>query len=179
VIDATESSRSVQNGRLYRVTRIITIRSAMLVIGIVGGYLYGLQSSYHDIALRDNTIRQMLAKGQVLKTELTETTNKLTELQAKFKKNQASLDAIVPSKDTYNLRPNQSYRVANGQLVIGLVGVPTSQGVNINVNGKQQLLVTGDSIKVAPDPSRTCHLIVQSFDMFKAVVTASCDETKP
>ena len=69
--------------------------------------------------------------------------------------------------------------VAGGHLTIGLIGSPTNQGIIININGKQQLVVSGDIIRVAPDPSTSCQVAVQSFDMFKAVVTASCAAAKP
>jgi ribosomal protein L21 len=68
--------------------------------------------------------------------------------------------------------------VGNGRLTLGLVGVPTSDGVTINVNGKQYTVAAGDVIRVADDASAACKVAVQSFDMFNATVTASCSEPK-
>jgi len=55
-----------------------------------------------------------------------------------------------------------------------LVGSPTNQGITVNINGKQQMVASGDVIEVAVDASTTCHVRVQAFDMFKALVTAAC-----
>ena len=101
------------------------------------------------------------------------------ELQDKLTSVQAALQAIMPSENTYNISPNQSMIVAGGHLTIGLIGSPTNESVNININGKQQLAATGDVIHIALDPSTTCQVGVQSFDMFKAVLTASCAAVKP
>jgi hypothetical protein len=68
---------------------------------------------------------------------------------------------------------------ADGRLTLGLVGPPTNDGINININGKQQLVAAGDVVRLAPDSSTSCQVEVQSFDMFKAVVTASCSAAKP
>ena len=64
--------------------------------------------------------------------------------------------------------------VAGGRLTIGLVGSPTNDSVNININGKQQSVATGDVVNIALDPPTTCQVRVQSFDMFRVVLGASC-----
>jgi hypothetical protein len=66
--------------------------------------------------------------------------------------------------------------VASGRLTIGLIGPPTNESINININGKQQSAATGDAIKFQLDPSTTCQVRVLSFDMFKAVLNASCTQ---
>jgi hypothetical protein len=85
----------------------------------------------------------------------------------------------MPSENTYNISPNQSIIVADGHLTVGLIGAPTNEGVNININGKQHSAAAGNVIDVALDPSMTCQVGVQSFDAFKAVLTASCATVKP
>jgi hypothetical protein len=74
--------------------------------------------------------------------------------------------------------PNQSLIVADGRLTIGLIGPPTNESLNININGKHQSAATGDVINIALEPPITCQVKVQSFDMFKAVLTASCAGAK-
>ena len=86
----------------------------------------------------------------------------------------ATLDAIMPSQNIYNINPNQSLIAADGRLTIGMVGSPGNEGINLNVNGKQQKVAAGDVIRVSPDPSSACQVQIQSFDMFKAVLVASC-----
>jgi hypothetical protein len=48
----------------------------------------------------------------------------------------------------------------------------------LNVNGKQQTLVSGQMIAVTAEGASNCQVTVQSFDMFKAVVNASCSGAK-
>jgi hypothetical protein len=78
----------------------------------------------------------------------------------------------------YSINPNQSLLVADGHLTIGLVGSPLTNGINININGKQQHAAVGDVIRVSPDTSTACVVQIESFDMFKAQFTASCGPAK-
>jgi hypothetical protein len=64
--------------------------------------------------------------------------------------------------------------VGDGRLTVGLVGAPANESVTLNINGKRQQLGTGDVLSVAADGQTNCQVRVQSFDMFKAVVTATC-----
>ena len=103
----------------------------------------------------------------------------LNVAQAKIKSIQSALDAVIPSKDTYVISPNQSLLVAGGRLSIGLIGAPTNANVTMNINGKQEFASTGDMVNIALDPSTNCHVRVESFDMFRAIVTASCEAVRP
>ena len=64
-------------------------------------------------------------------------------------------------------------------MTIGLIGLPANDSVNVNINGKPQKMTTGDVVHVALDASTNCQVGVQSFDMFKALLTASCASAKP
>jgi hypothetical protein len=48
----------------------------------------------------------------------------------------------------------------------------------LNINGKQQPLAAGQTINVAPDPATQCQLSMQSFDVFKATLVATCSGPK-
>ncbi len=100
-------------------------------------------------------------------------------MQAKLDGVQATLNAIMPAANTYNISPNQSLVVADGRLTVGLVGSPGNESVTLDINGKQQTASAGQVISVAPDAATDCQVQVQSFDMFKAVLTASCAPAKP
>ena len=63
-------------------------------------------------------------------------------------------------------------------MTIGLIGSPTNESITLNVNGKQQKMTAGDVIHVSLDASTTCQVQIQSFDMFKAVLIASCAAVK-
>ena len=187
VTDRMESGRSDQQPSRRRI--VLTARrvqfllvgaiALLMVGGAVGGYKFGLSLTYGDLASVREQLQLLQPENQRLKKAIVDQNAKLVELESRFARVQAALLAIMPSENTYNLSPNESLIVAGGHLTIGLIGSPTNQGIVININGKQQLVVSGDIIRVAPDPSTSCQVAVQSFDMFKAVVTASCAAAKP
>jgi hypothetical protein len=148
-----------------------------ILVGI-GAYVIGLNVGYLDIAGARQVIQQLRADNQKLKTEIADLNATQVALQNRLTTFEAALDEIIPSKNTYNIKPNQSMIVASGRLTVGLVGPPTNDSVNININGKQQSAASGDVIKVTLDPSTTCQVRVQSFDMFKVVLNASCEKAQ-
>ena len=102
----------------------------------------------------------------------------MTTMHTDAQRLQAKLDAIIPSENKYNIDPNQSLVLADGHLTVGLIGAPRDDGIDININGKRYSAVVGDVIRVTADPSTTCTVKIQSFDMFKAQFTASCAADK-
>ena len=141
---------------------------------IIGAYVLGEQMSLRDLNNAKQLILQLQTEGQRFKEQTAEQNNKLLTLENTVGKLTATLNELVPSKDTYQLAGNQSLIVANGRLTVGLVGAPTNQGVTVNINGKQQTVTSGDVIEVVVNPSTTCHVRIQAFDMFQARVTATC-----
>ncbi len=130
------------------------------------------------VVVKQQTL-QLQSEIERLKRQIVLQDSNLIAAQAKIKNIQAALDELVPSKDTYVISPNQSMLVAGGRMSIGLIGPPTNANVIMNINGKQQIASTGDIVNVALDPSTNCHVRVESFDMFKAIVTASCEAARP
>ncbi len=158
----------------------LIIVAVLLVTGVgIGGHIYGRQLARGDTQERDAAIIELRADVQKLDTQINDQNGKLAALQTKLTSVQATLDAIMPSENTYIIQPNQSLIVGDGHLTIGLVGPPTNDGIDININGKQQSAAAGDVIRVTPDSSTNCRLQIQSFDMFKAIVTASCTLAMP
>jgi hypothetical protein len=153
----------------------LAVVSGLFVLAVaIVGRVYGQHLAYRDMLARDSAIQQLEAERQKLEVERANGNSQVATLEAKLSNVQATLSEIVPSKDTYNISPNQSLIVAGGHLTIGLVGSPSSDGITININGKQQEAAVGDVIHVAVDSSTSCTIGVQSFDLFKAIVTASC-----
>jgi hypothetical protein len=150
----------------------------LILAGGVGGYIWGRQLTYNDVLAGRDLVQQLQSENQTYNRQIIELSTRVTALQSKLAQVQSMLSAIMPADNTYNINPNQSMVVADGRLTVGLIGSPTNEGVNINVDGKQQMVAAGDVIKVAPDPSTNCEVTVQSFDLFKAVVSASCTATK-
>jgi hypothetical protein len=169
--------------RLFAVgdNRFVIIAACVVAILciLVGGHLYGQFLSDRDLGGRDNTIARLNSENQKIKLQLDEKSAEATALQAKLDTAQASLNAILPSANTYNIDPNQSLVVAGGHLTVGLVGSPGNESVTLDINGKEQSISAGQVVNVAPDASTNCQVQVQSFDMFKAVLVASCTGAKP
>ncbi len=122
----------------------------------------------------NNTVQQLQLSNQTLAKENAELQAQIADLQAKLAKVQAALNALSPSENTYAIGPNQSMIVADGHLTIALVGAPSNESVNLNINGRQQSAVAGDVINFAVDPLTNCRVTVRSFDSSSAVVSATC-----
>jgi hypothetical protein len=163
---------SLMTGRGRFKLTVIAIVIALCIA--VVGHMYGRYLATSNIRDRDFRIQQLQGEVQKLQGEITERDGKLVAVQSRLTRLQAALDALAPTKDTYTLNPDQSLIVAGGHLSIGLVGLPMNGRINVNINGKQQVAVAGDVIHAPNVPGLECQVRVQSFDMFKAVVTASC-----
>jgi cell division protein FtsB len=183
VLDRMQSGRSPNGSRRrffsaeYRVTAIVVV--IIIIVGIViGGHLYGRYLSSIDVADREAQIEQLRAESQKQKRNIDSKSQQLTELQEKLNKAQAALDAIMPSAHTYNIAPNQTLILGDGHLMVGLVGAPANDSVLLNINGKTQTVSAGQTLNIAADPATQCRINVQSFDVFKAVVVATCAVAK-
>jgi hypothetical protein len=176
VADRMESPRD----GLFDDSRFVSVIACIvaIVVILVGGHLYGRYLANKDLGGRDAAIEQLQTESQQLKRSIDLKSLQLTQLQVKVDKTQAQLESIMPTKDTYNIMPNQTLIVADGRVTVGLVGSPGNESVMLNVNGKSQLATAGQVIAAGSDPSANCQVAVQSFDMFKAVLTASCAGAK-
>ena len=179
--DRTNTSRSAAGASWRRLVPIddnrFVIAAAVIIAVIcilVGGHLYGRYLSSRDLGGRDNAIEQLRAQNQKMKRQLDAKSADATELQTKLDRVQATLNAIMPSQNTFNIQPNQAIVVGNGRLTIGLIGAPSNESVTLDINGKAQSVQAGQIVEVAADSSTKCQVQVQSFDMFKAVLVASC-----
>jgi hypothetical protein len=160
-------------------SRFRTPAGVVLILFImVSGYFWGRQFNARDIQQRDAAILQLQSDNQRLAADIADQNANLTAMRAELTSTKATLDAIMPSQNTYNINPNQSLIAADGHLTIGMVGSPGNDGINLNVNGKQQKVAAGDVVRVSPDASTACQVQLQSFDMFKAVLVASCAPAK-
>jgi hypothetical protein len=59
-----------------------------------------------------------------------------------------------------------------------MIGPPANDSVLLNINGKSQTVPAGQTLSIAPDPATHCQINVQSFDVFKAVIVATCAAAK-
>lgn len=157
---------------------ILLIETALIIAVALIGHMTGREMGRRHLLQRDQTIQQLREERQQVSAELNKRGDRITELQNRLNHVQSVLDEIVPSENIYVIRPNQSLFVAGGRVIVGLISSPTNEGVNININGKQRLMVAGDVTPVAFDETTACQVTVQSFDMFKAILHATCT-TKP
>jgi hypothetical protein len=162
----------------YAAVTVIACIIGLLCI-VIGGHLYGRFLAARDLGGRDAAIEQMRAESQKQKRDIDQKSAQITELERKVSDAQMALEAILPQKDTYHIAPNQTLIAGDGRLMLGMIGSPGNDGVLLNINGKQQMVPAGQTITVAPDASTHCRVSVQSFDMFKAVVHATCSGAKP
>ena len=183
MIDRTQSSRTHRRSRWRLLgsehpTATIVALVVIVVAILIGGHLYGRYLSSIDLADREAQIEQLRAESQKQKRDIDGKSQQITLLQTKLTKTQAALDAITPSANTYNINPNQTLIVGDGHLTVGMVGPPGNDSVLLNINGKPQAVAAGQNLSVAPDPATKCQISVQSFDVFRAVLVASCSSAK-
>ena len=165
-----QTSEGSSNSR----SRLVIVGVIILACGAIAGYFYGIQSVKGSIQTRDDNILRLTEKAQQLDQKLMQQAQIIAKKDEELNHAQATMTAMVPAKNTYDLKPNQSIIVAEGRLTIGLIGAPTNNSVNININGKNITAVAGDVMKIEADPSTFCQIRVKSFDMFEAVVNAIC-----
>jgi hypothetical protein len=183
--DVTEASSIPDQTRLERLlvtpagrVRWIAVLALILGTGIVV-YIVSRGAYERRTGTYVEFVAQLQNENRKLADDNTKQLAKMIDLQSQIDKVKAELNTIMPSESTYSIRPNQSILAAAGNLAVGLIGSPTNQSVNINVNGEQRSVAAGDVIHTALNPSTRCKVGVQSFDMFKAVVTATCAAEKP
>lgn len=167
-----ETSAKVSAGK------VLLLSVVFLILGAFGGFTY--RGHVNSVDVRDSTQRGLgfQSENAKLKAQVFELNTKLEQVLAQIESVHATMESIVPSKNSYVIGVNKSMVVADGHLIIGLIGSPTSKNLRINVNGKEHLAAAGDIIQADPNPSTKCRVTVQYFDMFKAFVIASCEGTK-
>jgi hypothetical protein len=158
---------------------LFALAALIALVVAIAGHIYGRVLAARDVLSRDNAIEIVRTDNQKLEAQVAEQEARLSAMQSRLNRAEAALEAIVPSKNTYVINSNQSLIVADGRLTIGMIGSPANEGININVNGQQRTVAAGDIIKLSPDGTTNCQVVLQSFNMFKALVTASCAAAKP
>jgi uncharacterized protein YlxW (UPF0749 family) len=180
VSDRTSSSRSARERTSWRLLRaeirFVTVTAVIVaLLGILaGGHIYGRYLANRELGGRDTAVEQLRAESQSLRRRIDDFSAQVTDLQTKLDKAENAMKAMMPSDNTYNISPNQTLIVADGRIAVGLIGSPGNESVTLDINGKQQSVAAGQVVAVPPN----CQVAVQSFDMFKAVLTATCAGAK-
>ena len=175
---ATENARLrevvAREGRMM----FLGIVAILLIVGGIGTFVLSRHLAYGDLIAVRQQNEQLQSESQNLKRQLIDLAAELSKTKTDLAGAQSKLKAIMPSENVYNLNPNETRIVADGHLPIGLVGSPANESITLSINGKEHTAMAGQVINVAPDPSTNCQVAVQSFDVFKAVVTAKCTAAK-
>jgi hypothetical protein len=189
VVDSKRADRAAQTGLSSRaawrlLTRrrrvwILFIETLLILVVAVVGHLTGRELGRRNLEKREEIIIELREELQKRGGELGRRNDQITVLQTKLNAVQAALDAIVPSEGTYNIVPNQSLLVGSGRITVGLVGQPANQGVILNINGKEHNVAAGDAVTIPYNENTNCNVVLQSFDMFKATINATCSAKKP
>jgi hypothetical protein len=158
---------------------IMAVAFVIMCLGIlIGGHLYGRYIGSFVSPGLDDTITRLRVEAQNAKRMTDARAAQLTTTGIKLGRTQAALDSIMPAPNTYVIKPNQTLIVGDGRLPVGMVGAPGNDAIMLNINGKQQPLAAGQTINVALGPATQCQLSVQSFDVFKATLVATCSGPK-
>ena len=184
--DSTQSGRSARETaeqrtrreRQRRIFKTVAIASFYIGLAVLTFVVFRNLANADLVTIREMN-EQLQSESQKLKHQATQQAAQISRLQAQLADVQATLDSIMPSANTYSIEPNQSRVVGNGKLTVALIGSPGNESVTLNINGKQQTVSAGQVFNIAPDPSTNCQVTVQSFDMFKAILTATCAGAKP
>lgn len=148
----------------------------VLLIAVCGlSYVLGVYTASRDLAAARLLIVDLQAETQKERRQILDQNASRSLLEARLGKVVAELEKIRPATETYVFVPNQSLLLADGQLTVGLVGSPGTNGIVLNINGNRKQASTGDVIPIAVGPRTTCRVAVQSFDMFTATLNAKCD----
>jgi len=158
--------------------RILLLSGVVLLLGAIGGFSYRGHIDDADISDSAQRVLEFRSENDKLKTQIFDLNTRIEQLQAQMRAVHNTMEEMKPSANSYVIQVNRSMIVAEGQLTIGLIGSPTSENLKINLNGKEYLAAAGDIIEVSPNPSTKCRVNVQSFDMFRAIVVASCQGAK-
>lgn len=158
--------------------RLVMITSVFL-FSATTGYLIGREFAIRPLEDAMAEMTRLQPEAARLKATILEQNAKIIDLQSRLTEVQGRLETVYPAKDTYKILTNQSLNLADGRLTVALVGPPTYEGINININGKQYPAVSGDIFKISPDPSTACQVVIQSYNMFNVILHASCEPAKP
>jgi hypothetical protein len=162
-------------GRLRKAVRQRSWTFIVILVIVLSlfSYLAGMYTISRDLAQTRLLLQALQTETQKARRDLAAQNSSQTNLQAQLQRTKAELEAIRPSKDSFVISPNQSITVGEGLLTIGLIGSPTNGSVSLNVNGVRHALGSGDVLQLNLTKS-SCRIAVQSFDMFKATIVASC-----
>jgi hypothetical protein len=137
----------------------------MVLIAIVS-LLIGFGLGYHGYTGLQNVNKNYQKDNEKLTAEKIALQNKTFELENQLKVAQEKIASF--SSNVYEIKPNQSQSVPRGNFIIGFVGTPGNQKVDLQINDKQYSVAAGEVINI--QQSLNCRIEVMSFDVIEARV---------
>jgi hypothetical protein len=151
-------------------------RLVLIVALAFGFYTLGRNGRKGEIdnLKKDNSLVR-LHRDELQKKNATQS-DEIRNLTAEIKKAKAENAELFHPSRTVEIITGESKFISVDQLTIALNGAPRNDGVDLNINDKQQTKVAGDSITV----STTCRLVITKIDLQKQSVTinSSCSPTQ-
>jgi hypothetical protein len=164
----------VNSGRGRSGIKILLLPIVLLIVGGIGGFTLRGRMDEARVGDANQRFLRYRSEHKELRSQIFSLSEKLERSMTEFGTLQAELKKIIPSTNTYIVKVNHAIIIEGGYLTVALIGPPTSEHLEINVNGKHHLTTAGDVIDVTPGLSLRCKVAVQSFDMFNVVIAASC-----
>ena len=153
----------------------------VLVILVIawGCYTLGRHSGTHEVADYRKVNAQLRSENSQLITDKGEQASQITSLKNQLKSVQDQLGEFFLQTRNHQINANESKLVSIGQMIIGLIGTPRNESVDLNINGKQQSAAAGFVTDV--EFPTICRIEVISFDVLKssAAVRTTCTAVKP
>lgn len=145
----------------------------LLLIVAAGFYSLGRYSAsqqFEDYKARN---AQLAGDNGKLSADSKTQALRISELQDQLKDIKTKYDEVISPARNLVIKANESRPVSIALMEIGMIGTPTNESVNINVNGKRQVAAAGDVVSA----DFTCRIQVVSIDLLKssASVNSACD----
>lgn len=147
-------------------------RVVLLVAIAWGFYTLGRNWGGEEIAAINLKVREIELQRDNFKKTSDLQKAEIEDLRLKLKKSETDLGEFFHPSRAIELTTGESKFISVDQLTIALNGTPRNDGVDLNINGKQQTKVAGDSIAI----STTCRLVITKIDILKpaVVINSTC-----
>jgi hypothetical protein len=132
-------------GRIFGAPGLL-LSVLLMLVGAFVAFIYRGWVDNQDIIDSRDLVLQSRAQVRELNVRLAEQTSQLAALQAKLEMVQAALDAMTPSRNTYNFSPNQSMILAE----LRRMSVSTSTSMGNNIRRAQVTSSTSRLIRLRP-----------------------------
>jgi hypothetical protein len=157
----------------------ITGRTVLILAVVIGSYTLGRHWRAQDIADYNSKIMTLQKDNDSLTKTSSDQRRQIDSLTSQLKSAQVQLDEIFRPTRKLEIKANESKRISVDQLIIGLIGTPRNENVDMNVNGRKYTAAAGNVTNV--QLSTNCRIEVMSFDVLtsSAVINTTCTTVKP